>query len=132
MSCRDESVRGKHQAGRGQNARFGKGKSCCFHQAKDVLNRQKRGVAFVHVMHRWPHTESFQCAVASDPEKDFLAHAHLQVAAIKLRGNFSVFGPVGWKIRIEQVELNPAHVHLPDLRVDSPVRQFDRHLDVGD
>ena len=60
----------------------------------DAFEREKRGVPFVHVKHFGFDPERVQRFHPADPEHDFLAHPHLQVAAIKLSGEQSILGAV--------------------------------------
>ena len=101
-----------------------------FHQPDNAFDAEKRGMAFVHVIHGRLHAERFQGSISADPEKNLLPDTHFQIPAIKLRGNLAVFGPVGRQIRVQQKKLDPADIHVPDLRVHLSVRQFDGHFHV--
>ena len=72
-------------------------------------------MSFVHVKHVRLDAERAERFHAADAEHDFLAHAHLEIAAIKLRGDQAVFGVVFRNIGIEQVEIDAADVQFPDL-----------------
>ena len=60
-------------------------------------------------------------AQAADAEEDLLPDAHGRVAAVEAGGNIAVCRGVFLEIGIEQIELHPAHLHLPDPRLHRPV-----------
>src|SRR5438270_87921 len=57
-----------------------------------------------------------------------LLQAHLEIAAIQLACNRSIFAAVGRHVRIEQVQRDAAYLSAPDLGTYGPawVRQLDR------
>ena len=48
----------------------------------NTFERKKGRVSFIHVKDFRLITESAQCLYAADPENDFLAHPHLEIAAV--------------------------------------------------
>ncbi len=72
-------------------------------------------------------THYLQGTVAADTQHDLLFDAHLQIAAIQLVGDVSIFGAVGRDVGIQQVERHAAHLRPPHLGDDLPagVRDFD-------
>ena len=99
------------------------------HEMPDALQPQERGVALVHVVHRRLQAQRRQRAGAAHAEHDFLADAHLQIAAVELRGDGAVLGVVFGDVGVEQVKVDAPDGELPDLGVDLPARQFDGDLE---
>ena len=56
---------------------------------------------------------------AADPEHDFLAHAHLEIAAVKFRGDAPVLRAVLRNVGVEEIE-----VHAPDAQFPNPGENF--------
>ena len=52
---------------------------------------------------------------AADAQHQFLADSGAVVAAVEPAGQLAVFGAVALDVAVEQVELDPADVHQPDL-----------------
>ena len=101
------------------------------HEEADLFQRQKRGVAFVHVEHRGFEPHGLQRAHAADAQHDFLADARIDIAAVEGIGDVAVlrqhvFGNVG----VQQVERDAAHVQLPDLNEHVAGGQLDRDLQI--
>ncbi len=76
--------------------------------------------------------EDLQRSQTADPQHDLLSDARVDVAAVERIGDITVgrvriFGDVG----IEQVQLHPPDVDVPDLDPDGSGRQFDRELHVA-
>jgi hypothetical protein len=57
-----------------------------------------------------------------------LPYPHLQVAAIKLLRDQTVFGRILLDIRIQQIEFDPADLQLPDLRRYVPAKNVDMYV----
>ena len=96
-----------------------------------LLEREKGGVAFVHVEDGGLEAHRLQGAHAADAEHDLLADAGIDIAAVERIGDIAIlrqniFGDVG----IEQIERDAAHVEPPDLNVDLAGGQPDGDLKV--
>ena len=68
--------------------------------------RKQRGVAFVHVIDVYTHSESIGHAHAAHAEHNFLLHAIVFVAAVKMVGKAAVPAGIELKVGIEQVNGN--------------------------
>jgi hypothetical protein len=53
------------------------------------------------------------------PRHDFLAHAHLEIAAVKLRGDASVLRVVLRNVGVEEID-----IHAPDAQFPNPGENF--------
>ena len=82
-------------------------------------------MALVHVIDLRMDAEGVQGSHAAYPEDDLLPDPHLQITAIKLFRDQTVFGRILLDIRIEQIEFDPADLELPDLRRDAPAKNGD-------
>src|SRR5271157_6014910 len=83
-----------------------------------VFEREKRGVAFIHVVNRGLQANRLQGTVAANTKYDLLPDSRLAVPAVQLVGNTSVFGTlIGGYVRIEQIQRHPSNLHFPNLRV---------------
>src|SRR6266478_3503433 len=82
----------------------------------NAFEGQKRRVAFVHVKHIRFDAERAQRLHAANPEDNFLAHPHFQVAAVKLSSDQSVLRAVLRSISVEKIETHAADAQLPKLR----------------
>ena len=131
MAGRHRGVRGKDEAGRGENTGFGEAEMLRFHEGADAFKGEKSGMAFVHMIDGGAEAESLQSADAADAEKDFLADAHIQIAAVELRGDGAMVGAIGGDIRIEKIELNAANDGTPDASGDFTIGKGDVDLHVG-
>src|SRR5437667_310448 len=81
----------------------------------------------VHVKNLRLDTERGECFDAANSKHDFLAHSHLQVAAIKLGSNQSVLCAVFRNIGVEQVDCYPSDAQFPKPGKNFPVQN--RHWD---
>src|SRR5215813_3112941 len=70
-------------------------------------------MSFVHVKHVWLDPERGESFHAADTQHDFLTHAHLEVAAIKLRGDQSVLRAVLRNVAVEEIDVHPADSQFP-------------------
>src|ERR687891_1284931 len=70
---------------------------------------------FIHVKDIRLDAERVKRFHSADPEHDFLAHPHFEVAAIKLGGEQSVLGAVFRRVCVEKINTDPAHTQLPKL-----------------
>jgi len=75
--------------------------------------------------------QSVESAHAADAEKKFLLDAHLQIAAVELRGDGAVLRAIGGKIGVEEKELNAADDSAPNAGRDCAVGKRDVDLHVG-
>src|SRR6516162_967549 len=82
----------------------------------NALQGKKGRVALVHVINLGFNAKRVQGSDAANTESNFLPYPHLQVAAVQLFGDQSVFRCVLLNVGIEQVELYTADLQFPDLR----------------
>ena len=66
---------------------------------------------------------------AAHAQHDFLTDTHLQIAAVKLRGNGAVLGVVIGDIGVQQIEVDASNGEFPDLGEHLTARQFDADLE---
>ena len=90
--------------------------------ASDALEREKGRVAFVHVEDFGVDAERAERFDATDAKHDLLAHSHLEIAAIKLRGNETILRAVFRRIGIEQIKIDSANAEFPNLSEDIAVQ----------
>src|SRR6266404_5606289 len=90
----------------------------------DPLQREESRVALVHVKHVRLDTECAERFHAADPEHDLLTHPHLEIAAIKLGSDQSVFAAVFRNIGIEQVDVYPTHAQFPQPGENLPLQDW--------
>ena len=82
-------------------------------------------MAFVHVKNLRFDPEGGERFYAADAKNDLLAHAHFEIAAVKLGRDAAIFRFVLRDVGVEQVKGDAAHVQFPDLRKDFPVQETD-------
>ena len=70
-------------------------------------------MAFIHVADGRLVAEGREGFHAADAQKDFLADAHVLIAAVESGGDFAVFGTIGRDIGIQQIEGVAADLHAP-------------------
>jgi len=75
-------------------------------------------------------SQSIESANATDAEKEFLLDAHVQVAAIELRGDGAVLWTIGREIGIEEIELNAADRGAPNACGDCTIGKRDVNLHI--
>src|SRR5580698_3634358 len=81
-------------------------------------------MAFIHVINGGPDPQLFEHAQSADAQRNFLAHAVVEIAAIKLGGDRAVDRiRILRDVAIEQIELHPPDVDSPD---------FEKHLRAGE
>ena len=105
------------------------GVAVAFHPSADRLQRGEDRVSLVemvdagHDSHRpdRPHT--------ADAEHEFLPDPQPRVAAVETARQLAVFGVVDLHVGVEQVEIDAAHRHLPDLGEDRARPRVDLHGD---
>src|SRR5439155_17278746 len=86
----------------------------------DALQRKKCRMPFVHVKYGRLNAESGERFDASDAKHDFLAHPHLEIAAIKLRGDQPVLRAVLGNVGVEKINVYPANPQFPNLGENFP------------
>src|SRR5690242_1036338 len=74
----------KDKTGRGQHPRFGKRQLSSLDEPTNSFQTQKCRMTLVHVEDGGLQSDRFEGAITSDPQKDLLSNAHLQVAAVQL------------------------------------------------
>src|SRR6476660_6180417 len=84
-------------------------------------------MSFVHVEHVRLDPERGENFHAADPEYDLLAHAHLEIAAIKLRGYASVFRAVFRNVRVEEIDIHAPDAQFPNPGENSPIQNRHRN-----
>ena len=73
-------------------------------QQAHTLDREKCGMALIHVIGRRLYANCFERSQSADAEHDFLPHPVVDVTAVKLIGDFAVLKLLIFKdVRIEQV-----------------------------
>lgn len=114
MTSGDRSVGGENQTCRRECPSLLERQMLSFHQANHALYAQKHGMPFVHVVNRGLEPGSFQRAIASDAQHDFL-EAHFQVATIKLIGDFPVLRTVAGQVGVQEEQLQATDSDGPNL-----------------
>src|SRR3954451_2743248 len=71
-------------------------------------------MSFVHVEHVRLDAERGESFHAADSEHDFLAHTHLEIAAVKLCCDASVLRVVLRNVRVEQIDVDPTDAQFPN------------------
>src|SRR3954469_19840304 len=71
-------------------------------------------MSFVHVEHVRLNPERGESFHAADSEHDFLAHTHLEIAAVKLCGDASVLRVVLRNVRVEQIDVDATDAQFPN------------------
>ena len=83
-----------------------------------ALEVAQGGVALVAVVDVLLDAEFLEHEGAADAEQDLLLQAVLVVAAVKVVGDGAVILGVHLVVRVQQVEFDASHVHVPDKGVD--------------
>ena len=91
------------------------------------LEPEECGVSFVHVKDFRLDPESVKGVDAANPEHDFLAHSHFEVAAVKLGGDATIFRIVLGDVGVEQIKFHPPDVKFPKARVNVAVENAHRY-----
>ena len=98
-------------------------------QFAQQLERQERGMAFVHVPDGGRESERAQCTHAADAENHFLTDAYRLIAAIQTMRDVTI----GWRILrhvgVEQHDANASHERLPQARNHIPASHLHGHGD---
>ena len=68
----------------------------------------------IHVKHVWLDPQRGESFHAADPEHDFLAHAHLEITAVKLSGDSPVLDAVLRNVSVEQIDVHPPNAQFPN------------------
>ncbi len=84
----------------------------------DEFQREKRGVAFVHVEHGRLDAQRAEQADAADAEQDFLHDARRAVAAIDAEGQVAIVLLVLRQVGVEEVSRAAAHVDAPGFEIN--------------
>src|SRR2546423_8982366 len=75
------------------------------------FQRQKRGVALVHVKNRRMDSERPQQANPANAEQNFLQNACSAVASVDAQAQIAIVLLIFWKVRIQQVNRAAADIH---------------------
>ena len=116
VSCRYGRVGGKDQTERGEDAGFGERELLRLHERANAFEVKECRVALVHVVDGRAQAESGECADATDAEQNFLLDAHIEIAAIELRGDGAVVWAIDGQIAIEKIDSDAANGNAPDAR----------------
>src|SRR5437879_5788450 len=81
----------------------------------NALEREKGGMAFVHVKNFRFNAKRAQDFHSANPEHDLLPHSHFEIAAIKLGRNEAVFGVVFGRVSVEEIKVAPGNAQFHDL-----------------
>ena len=100
---------------------------CSFINRRMRLQGEKSGVALVHVAYRGCDAKGIQGSDAPYTEHYLLAHPHVRIATVQPVRHVPVLRAIGRDVRVQQVQRNPANLHLPHLRPRHPAREL--HLD---
>ena len=120
---REDRVRLDHLLGRLE------GEPTPFDQPSHSLQPGESGVPLVHVKNRGFQPESLEGVDPTHTEEDFLPEAHVLVAAVELRRDFTVLRSVLRQVRIEQEEPNATHLHPVDVHPDRAILYGEGKLD---
>ena len=118
---------GEHSAGPHDLDRLGK-RQAGVDQLANAFEREEPGMTLVGVEDLRLQPEGAQSADAADAQHDLLAQAVLDVAAVEAVGDRRDLGGVGVDGGVEEVELDPPDVDLPDVEVGDVVGHLDRDL----
>src|SRR5919204_2445113 len=84
-------------------------------------------MSLVHVKHVRLDTQRAERFDATNPKHDLLAHAHFEVAAVKLGSNQSILGAIFRNISVEQVEVHPPDAQFPKSGENFAVQNLHRN-----
>ena len=129
VARRDRRVRGENARRRDDLERGAEIELVRAHEMARALQPEERGVTLVHVVNRRFEAQRRQRAGTAHAQDDLLADAHLQVAAVELRGDGAVLGVVVGDVGVEQVEVDAPDGELPDLGEHLTAGQFDGDLE---
>ena len=78
----------------------------------------------IHVKHVRLDSESSEHFHASNTQHDLLAHAHLEIAAVKLRGDAPVLRAVLRNIGVEQIDVHATDAQFPHPGENFPIQNW--------
>src|SRR6476620_3067976 len=84
-------------------------------------------MSFVHVEHVGLNSERGESFYAANPEHDFLAHAHLEIAAVKFRSDASVLRVVLRNVGIEEIDVYTTDAQFPNPGENFSIENQDRN-----
>src|SRR4029453_115540 len=77
--------------------------------------------------HVWLDPQRCESFNAADPEHDFLAHAHLEITAVKLSGDSPVIGAVLRNVGVEQIDVDAPNAQFPNPCENFPIQNRHRN-----
>ena len=89
--------------------------SVVLHPLADRLERGKRAVPLVQMIHAGRDAQRLQGPDAPHAGDQLLADSRPVVAAVEPRGQLAVLGAVALHVAVQQIEADAAHPHQPDL-----------------
>src|SRR3954468_19259953 len=84
-------------------------------------------MSFVHVEHVGLDAERGESFYAADAKHDFLTHPHLEIAAIKLRGDAPVLRVVLRNVGVEEIDVYTTDAQFPNLGENFSIENEDRN-----
>ena len=129
-TCGHRCMRGEHTTGPDCLDRLGKAQPVG-HQFADALEREEPGVAFIGVEHLGLQAQRAQHADAADTEHDLLTQTVFGIAAVEAVGDIGTLCTVAVDCGVEQVEVDPAHLHPPGPHRHRVAGEVDQHAHTG-
>src|SRR4029453_8387954 len=77
--------------------------------------------------HFWLDPQRSESFHAADPEHDFLAHAHLEIAAVKLGGDAPVIRVVLGNVGVQEIDVHAPHPQFPNPGENFPIENRHRN-----
>ena len=81
----------------------------------DAVQDNESGMSFVQVPCGRRDAERAEGADAADPEDDFLLQPRFAIAAVETRRQVAILRSVLFEAGVEQVQVDAAYRHLPDV-----------------
>src|ERR1039458_1845713 len=96
-----------------------------FHEISRSLQHDESGMPLVEVANFGLNPESAKKPPSTEPQYQFLIDPQLRSPAVQFVGNSTIDGIIRCVVTIQQVEVQPAHLHLPGAQPKRVARQLD-------
>ena len=118
----DRRVRREDVAGASRRKRRAERDRVGPHQAACAIQDRQCRVSLVEMAHVGLELQGLEKPPPADPQHDFLLQPQLRSTSVKLARDTAASGEIGNVVAVEQVQVQPAHLHLPRAQPEAVAR----------
>ncbi len=102
----------------------GKGLPACLHEIACALQHRERRMAFIQMTHIRLNAQGIEHAPSAYAQHQLLHQTQIRLAYIELAGYAAIGRVICRIVTVQQIQLDPAHLHLPCAQPDRVTGQI--------